>query len=141
MRIRRSAAAEELHRLDGPDLMPCSGGNQNAVSRTDFLLFSVDLHHAGSFEEVIKFFAQFMIMPLGFTANGKGCFGEALILYRCIAEIQETPDGRTILGGEGSLLIALSNFHASNYRDHKNTQVPAALKTSIFPTTARHFTS
>ena len=69
MGIGRGAAAEELHLLGRLDLMPRSGGDKNAVAGAHFPFLTIDLHHASSLEEVIKFFAHFVVMPFGLTTR------------------------------------------------------------------------
>jgi len=112
MRIGRGAAAEELHWLGRLDLMPRSGGDENAVAGAHFPFLTIDFHHASSLEEVIQFFTHFVVMPFGLATRRKSRFGQALIFDRRVAEIEQTPDRRAIFGSEGSLLIALSDFHS-----------------------------
>ena len=109
--VGRGAAAEELERLGGLDLMPCASWDEDGIAGADFALFAIDLHQAFSFEEVVEFLADLVVVAFGFASDWKSCFGEALALHRSVGEIEMASDDRPVFGGEGLLLTVVLNIH------------------------------
>ena len=52
-----------------------------------------------------------MAVGLGGTTGGDFGFGEGLIFYRGIAQIEQAADRRAVLGGKGLGLIAVADDH------------------------------
>ena len=92
--------------------MPGTGWDKDGVAGGDREDFTIDLHGAPSFEDEVKFFAELVIMPLSWLADGDGGFGKTLILHRCIGAIKDAADGAAISGSEGILAGKLVDGHA-----------------------------
>jgi hypothetical protein len=91
--------------------MPGVWWNQDGIAGADVAGFAVDLHGPLPFEDEVEFFAELVVMSLGWLANGNGGFGEALVLHGRVGAVQDAADGAAILGGEGILLGKLVDGH------------------------------
>jgi len=124
MRIGRRAAAEKPERLDGPDLVPGSGGNQHRIAGADLAFLAIHFHQSAAFQQIVKLLTQPMIVAFRRATFRQGCLGKALGRDRCVGEVQQAADRRSILGGERVLLFAIADFHAPD----KQVRPPAAMQ-------------
>ncbi len=111
MAIRRGAAAEEAEFFGGGDLMPGSGGNEDGITGGDVAGFAVDFHDAVTFEDEVKFLAQFVMVALGGLTDRDGGLGQRLVLHGRVGAIEDAADGAAVFRGEGSLLGKVVDGH------------------------------
>ena len=91
--------------------MPCSGRDQDGVTRLHVFELIVDLHLPLAFEDEIKFLTDAMVMTLSGAAGGDGGLSQRLIFNRGVGEIQQTANGRTVFGGKRRLCGDGANDH------------------------------
>ena len=117
VRIRRRAATEKPQRLRGFDRVPYAGRDEDRIAGADHSAFSVQFYLACAFEDEIKLFQNFVIMPLCPAACGDARFRETLFLHGRIRAIKNRTNrgavfrdkrrlGREILNGHGSANVS-----------------------------------
>jgi predicted dehydrogenase len=96
---------------DVRDLMDRSGWNGDGVTGSDFAGLVAHLHPALSFENVVDFLGQRMIMGRGRTADRHPRLGQTLPLNTRIPVGQKFTNLRTVFGDKGRNLLRLPNIH------------------------------
>jgi 3-dehydroquinate synthase len=92
--------------------MPRACRNQNGITSAKLPFLAIDFHQPPTCGKKIELLADPVIMPLGGASSWQGRLRKALTDHRGIGQIQEAADGRSILGGERLLLLAVADFHA-----------------------------
>ena len=129
MGVGRRATTQETQCVTAGvgDLVPGSRRDENGIVGGDGFLFPIDFHQPLTAEDEVDFFSELVIVALRLPAGGQRGFGKGLILHRCVGFVQDAADGRSVRGGEGSLLVEVLNVHAGS-REYKVWSIKGELR-------------
>ncbi len=74
MRVGWRAATKKGRFFDACDFVPRASGNENGITGRNFFLNSFDFHNRFSTDNIVKFFAHFVVVALGGETCWDGCF-------------------------------------------------------------------
>jgi 3-dehydroquinate synthase len=94
--------------------MPGSGGDQHGIPGSDLLPDPVDFHPSLSLEDVVELLAVAVVVAFGGGSRGDGGLREALSAHWRVGKVEQAADGRSVLGGEGCLPVAVADFHGGS---------------------------
>ena len=112
--VGRRAAAKKPQVFFGADRVPRAGWNQNGIACNDLAGFARNFDFAASFEDIVKLFAELVVMPLGFAAGRYPSFREALLFDGRIRAIKDRTNGRSVFCRKRRLRFEILNGHGAD---------------------------